>query len=186
MNCSNCRQAVEVVKQRLYKYEGVRVHNLYLANVEVKVCLHCGVETPILRNVVKLHTMIGVALAQQPGRLAGDEVRFLRRRAGFKVNEWASRLGLADATYSRWENGHQVIGTNYDRLARLHFLLAIGDDLGSTLLSELNRKILLSELSAPKDYSIVLDMEDLDAEPRYLQMTSPLFAMPTFYISSSG
>src|SRR4051812_25054636 len=125
MRCFECDKTVQIKKYRAYMYGGAGLANICLLNQRVEVCPGCKTETPVLRNVGKLHRAIGVAVALQTSILSGADMRFLRRSAGYKTSEMASRLSVADETYSRWENGKTALTSNADKIARLTYLTAL-------------------------------------------------------------
>ncbi len=69
--------------------------------------------------------------------LTGDELRFLRKHAGFPAARFAALLGVSAAHLSRFENGHagNNLGAPADRLARaLVAAASAGEDLRTVLL----------------------------------------------------
>lgn len=182
MNCPECKGNVDVIKQRLFKYEGVRVEDIYLLNVEVKVCSDCETQSPILRNVIKLHDAIGRAIVMQPGRLSGDEMRYLRRSSGSKVQDWVARLGVTEYTYSRWENSHQAVGEQSDRLGRLLYLHDILVSSSIKAPAQIAKHVMELKLTKGRDYVIAVDMENLDADAVYISLDSPLLMKAEYFV----
>lgn len=179
MKCFECDKTVNIKKYRSYMYEGVGLDNICLLNVEVEVCQSCGTETPILRNVKRLHRAIGVAIALQPTQLSGKDVRFLRRSAGFSLTDWASRLSVADATYSRWENSKQMISANPDRIARINYLNAIQHkDPENIQIAKYLDKLLEMKVDVRHGQIIAINVETPEAEARYLPSDDAIFATP--------
>lgn len=180
MKCFECDKTVEVKKYRTYKYTGVGLDNIVLMNLEVEVCADCGTETPLLRNVKKIHNAVGVAIALQKVHLSGADIRYLRRSAGFKVGDWAKRVGLADAHYSRVENGDRSITSQVDTLARVNFLNALKQqDPENVELARHLKTVLALEIEKRKDFVIAIDAENPETEAKYLPHDSPFLAEPT-------
>ena len=58
-------------------------------------------------------------LIQKPGRLAADEIRFLREYLDVEAKDLSELLGVTPSQVSRWENGAAPVGQAADRLLRL-------------------------------------------------------------------
>lgn len=180
MDCSECGKDVILVKRTKVPYDGIRVANVYLWNCEVEVCPHCGVESPVVRHIKKVHSMIAFAIALQPAKLSGVELRFLRRTLRLTVAEWSARIGIASESFSRWENGRSP-SQQVEKLTRIDFLTSISKDLSIDLvLQDVVSDVLSAELKDKRDFALVIDMEDLDARPAYASLRSSEFAMPSF------
>ena len=179
MKCFECDKTVRVKKYRSYMYDGVGLDNICLLNLEVEYCANCETETPMLRNIGRLHRAIGIAIALQPTRLSGKDVRFLRRAAGFSVGDWAKRLGVADATYSRWENSKQMISANPDKIARINYLNALGHkDPDNVQVAKHLDRLLEMKVEERRGQIIAINAEDPESDARYLPSDDALFAKP--------
>lgn len=177
MKCFECNNITEIKKHKAYKYEGVNLDNIYLLNAEVYFCPNCKEEELILQNAALIHNAIGVALTTQPTILSGKEIRYLRRAAGFSLSEWAKRLGVADATYSKWENNHRAVSEYADRLARANFLLAMAERAENSLVSSIVALIgvvLAKDINGKRNFAIAIVADDPLAKPQYLPLDSPI------------
>lgn len=92
---------------------GVRI------TTEVARCPKCGAYEVLVPNTDGLHRAIARRLIQKPERLAGVEVRFLRKVLGWSGADFAQHMGTSAETVSRWENSSAAIGPQADRLLRL-------------------------------------------------------------------
>lgn len=186
MNCFECDKAVIIKEYRIFKYSNVGLDNLCLLNVEIEVCSTCRTETPLLRNVAKLHNAIGIALALQRVQLSGVDMRYLRRSSGFSVGDWAKRLNVAEGTYSKWENGHRSITAQADKLARINFLNAIKQkDTKNVHIGRYLETVLGMNAEPPREFVIAVDAKNPDAEARYLPHDTPLLIQPeTSFVSA--
>lgn len=186
MNCIECGREALLVKKPIVLYDGLRVQNVYLRNAETEVCRHCGSETPVIRNVKKVHLMISLGIALQPTKLSGDEVRFLRKAMRLNVAEWAARIGIAGETFSRWENGRSP-AQQVEKLARIDFLINVAKDFSiDVVLPDFIVEVLTSDLGDRRDFGIVIDVENLDARPVYANLSATEFAVPGLsYIEAS-
>jgi transcriptional regulator with XRE-family HTH domain len=75
-----------------------------------------GVVVPDLKG---LEAAIAVARTSVPFKLAGNEIRCLRRAIGEKARDIASFLDLTPEHYSRLENGTGALNTNAEKIFRL-------------------------------------------------------------------
>lgn len=90
-----------------------------LLGVPVHRCPECGeyeVESPRIED---LHRALASIVIRKTGRLAGDEIRFLRKCLGWSGADFAKAIGATAETVSRWEAGKQQMGPQADRLLRL-------------------------------------------------------------------
>lgn len=78
-------------------------------------------------NLERLVAAVAIARALHPRKLDGDEIRFLRKAAGWKAIEMAAELDVDKSTMSRWENGKGIPMGNG---AEKHLRLAVCTKLG--------------------------------------------------------
>lgn len=117
--CRACRQGELVITRKNYRYTESGLSNVVLQDVEVRSCPLCDDEQVVLPRVTELHRAIALAVVRSNARLSGEEVRFLRKYMGFSGGDFAARMGVDPSTVSRWENGHEPIGSLADRVLRL-------------------------------------------------------------------
>jgi len=110
-----------------YRFVQSGLENVYLVGITVEKCPHCGSEYPIIPRVEDLHKAIAAELARKKTLLSGDEIRFLRKIAGFPANTFASLLRIDPSTLSRAENERQTLGHSSDKLARAVAMAAINE-----------------------------------------------------------
>ena len=178
MKCIECGRDAVVVRKPKMLYEGINVENVFLRNVEVELCRPCGNESIVVRNIKKVHSVIALGIALQPARLSGAEVRFLRKAMRMNIIEWASRIGIAPETFSRWENGRSP-AQQVEKLARIDFLMAFSKDLSvNFVLQDSLEEVLSADLIETRDFALLVDAEDLDAYPEYRSLESPEFVKP--------
>lgn len=179
MNCFECDKTIEIKKYRAFQYEGVGLGNVFLLNTEVEVCSGCGIETAVLRNPAKIHNAIGVAIALQESRLSGDDVRYLRRSAGYSVGDWAKRLNVVVGTYSKWENSHRRITPQADKLARINYINALKQkDPENVRVARYLDVVLNLNAESSEDFIIAVNAEKPETDAKYLPETSPLLVKP--------
>ena len=136
MKCDVCRKGeIRIRSQQTYRYKECGLDNVYLLNMEFRVCDACGVKVPRLKRMPELHATIARAVAMQPCPLRGQDIRFLRKQLGYSAKEWATLLRTNASTLSRWENNQQEIGPQSDTLIRLLYF-RIRDEKEGTLSKE--------------------------------------------------
>ena len=162
MKCFDCGGEAILIKKRSVRYDGINVENVYFRNVEVEYCRSCGIESPVVRNIKGVHAKIALALALQPGRMKGAEVRFLRKAMRLNSEAMAERVGMAAETYSRWENGRSP-SVAIEKLLRMNFLATTDNliDLG---------RLLENDFSSSRDYGFVIDAENQEQKAEYLNL----------------
>jgi DNA-binding transcriptional regulator YiaG len=78
----------------------------------------------VLQGVTALHRAIAHAVIRKRARLAGVEIRFLRKYLGLSGVDFARHIGVDPSTVSTWENDKDPIGPTSDRALRL--MVAVG------------------------------------------------------------
>jgi putative zinc finger/helix-turn-helix YgiT family protein len=140
MKCERCKSETIVNRQR-YNYTECGLDNIYLENIEVRVCPACGLESPRIPHINELHDTIGRAIALQYAPLSGQEARFLRKHLGLKAREWAEYLRVDATTLSRWENEEQQIGAQSEALIRMLYSYLMFKKAGRPMLDGLAEAI---------------------------------------------
>ena len=136
MKCDVCDKGeIKIKRQQSYHYQESGLDNVYLTNVDLRMCDACGTKVPRFAKVPELHATIARAIAMQPCTLRGQDIKFLRKQLGFSAKEWATLLRTDASTLSRWENDQQEIGTQSDSLIRLLYF-RIRDEREGTLSKE--------------------------------------------------
>lgn len=144
--CPDCKTPMEGRKEN-YRYTESGLPYVTLANVEVRQCPRCGARMVAIPRVEELHRVIAMAVISRSARLAGVEIRFLRKYLGLSGVDFAERMGVAPETVSKWENSKQPIGSQADRLLRL--MVAHGTPVDSYPLEKLAEVSEREESPAP-------------------------------------
>ncbi len=118
IKCSNCSQPVETVHGN-YTFRESGLDNIVLCGIELIKCKHCGNEDPIIPALDDLFRTIALALVTKPYRLAGEEVRFLRKHMGLTGDGFSRLLHIDKTTLSKWENNDDPVGTQSDLAIRM-------------------------------------------------------------------
>ena len=100
-----------------YSYQEAGLKSVVLLNIVVYHC-KCGAIVPEIPYAGMLHHCIALNVLQKRALLAGEEIRFLRKVAGFSATELARVMGVDKVSVSRWETDAKKIGRESDRLIR--------------------------------------------------------------------
>jgi len=118
--CPECGGSVKTRKEKKYRYaESGLPHVILKDAVTTTVCERCGATFTGIHAMGPLHRAIAEALIRKKGRLAGEEIRFLRKSLGWSGADFAAKMGTQPETVSRWEHNKTPMGAQADRLLRL-------------------------------------------------------------------
>jgi len=127
VQCSACGTPAKVIRGD-YEFAESGLKHVILQGIELVQCDRCGNEDPIIRHVNALMRALAQAVVCKPYRLQGREVRFLRTYLGMTAGQFARLLHVDKTTLSKWENGHDPVGEQSDRLIRM-YALVLGEGL---------------------------------------------------------
>ncbi len=130
MKCDICRGNIITKTQQSYQYKECGLDNVYLKNVDVRVCESCGEKNLRIPGILELHETIARGIALQPCPLRGQDIKFLRKQLGYSAKQWSAFLRIDSSTLSRWENEQQEIGPQSDGLIRLLYFRLLDESTG--------------------------------------------------------
>jgi putative zinc finger/helix-turn-helix YgiT family protein len=114
--CLRCGEEYKIAIED-YHYLESGLDNLWLCGVQVYRC-QCGISAAIPQPI-EVHRAIAKCLLMSKTPLSGKEIRFLRKHLAMKAIDFAKRIGVDNATVSRWENGKENPSDIADRAIRL-------------------------------------------------------------------
>lgn len=118
--CVECGGATKTKREKEYRYAECGLPTILLENaVDVVTCTKCGETYTGIPAIEGLHRAIASGLIRKKKRLAGAEIRFLRKSLGWSGADFARRMGTTPETVSRWENGKAPMSAQADRLLRV-------------------------------------------------------------------
>lgn len=120
MKCINCGSSMTTKRENV---PFTALPGVTLVGVEVSRCASCGEYEVAIPAMDKLMDMLAKAVVSKPGRLNGDEIRFLRKHLGYSGVDFAKLMKSAPTTVSKWESGAQPIGQHADLLLRTFVIL---------------------------------------------------------------
>lgn len=117
--CSECGGSVKTRREKQYRYPECGLPNVTVDGVEITECRRCGETYTGIPAIEGLHRAIAAGVIYKKGRLAPQEIKFLRKSLGWSGVDFAKRMGTSAETVSRWEHGRAPMGSASDRLLRL-------------------------------------------------------------------
>ena len=118
MKCIECGTPLEC-RRGAHRAGDLGLSHVVLLNIEIRRCPSCGEEEVVIPRIEELNRTLAGLLIRKPAKLAGEEIRFLRKCLGWSGESFARRAGVERETVSRWENGRESIGAAADRFLRL-------------------------------------------------------------------
>ena len=97
-NCQRCGGEMLIRKATMeepYLYSASGLDNVFLCGIEVRWCKRCRSESPIIPKFDQLHDLLARNVLRKPARLAGKEIRFIRKHVGLAAKKFAARLGVS-------------------------------------------------------------------------------------------
>jgi DNA-binding transcriptional regulator YiaG len=159
--CKGCGKKAKV-RRGNYRFDEIGVPVL-LKNVRIADCGACGTREPVLANRARLMDTIAFAVASQPWKLRGSDVRFLRKFIGFNGAQFGKLVQVEPETLSRWENDQQDIGKNSDRLIRF-IVVSKSPELRKNMEGFLIKYRELTDRDAPRNAHLKVDAATMKYE----------------------
>lgn len=120
--CRQCGKQEVILATTEYQAEvrhDGRLHTFTMPNLELPVCQDCGAR--VFTEAVD--AQVNNALRAHLKLLTPAQIREGINRVGLSQKEIASRLGIAEATLSRWLNETQIQSRAMDNFLRAYFAL---------------------------------------------------------------
>jgi transcriptional regulator with XRE-family HTH domain len=114
--CYNCGKTM-VGQRQNYRYTECGLNSVTLKDIIVFNC-ECGSIVPEIPRIGNLHEIIAFDILSKDSLLSAEEIRFVRKVAGYSSTELAQVMAVTKGVMSRWENGKATIGKESDRLLR--------------------------------------------------------------------
>jgi hypothetical protein len=126
-HCGVCGQPA-TPKPVPYRDELSGLPNVFLHDIEIAECSHCGNTDTIIPYPIRIDRAICLAVLKSPGRMTGPQLRFVRKHIEKDIPTFAQYLREEEAQLTRWELDQEAIPPAVDRLVRL-LAGAIDDEL---------------------------------------------------------
>lgn len=124
--CDREMVARKATRTRPYRYVLSGLSNVQLIGIEVFRCPKCKGESPIVPCIGPLHREIAMWLFSQEQPLDGEQLKYLRKYAGLRVEQLAHLACVESWKISRAENGTQPLDAPVETLVRLLCIVARG------------------------------------------------------------
>jgi DNA-binding transcriptional regulator YiaG len=156
--CSKCGGDTRVIRGE-YDLSTMGIPVL-VVNMKKAVCTQCGNVDPIIARMDDLMRTAALAVVCTPSKLRGSDVRFLRKYVGKTAEEFARIISVDKTTLSKWENNHDPVGDQSDRLIRFA-VIGLGDGLEEKLKALVEN---LPQIGTYKPANITIDLEKMSYE----------------------
>jgi putative zinc finger/helix-turn-helix YgiT family protein len=156
--CTICGQPAKLSRAN-YRYTESGLSNVILQGIEIAECPHCANQDVLIPHIEKIHRAIAQAITNSPGRIDGDQLRFLRTHLGLTGEKLGTYLHTDKTKNSKWERGEHTIGPTTDHLLRL-LVIALDSDLRPAMSAVAEHLPLISN-GSNKDWELHLDVNTL-------------------------
>jgi len=131
VECSVCGSPAKVARGS-YPFAECGLPNVVLQGVKLIRCNKCSNEDAIIPRLNELMRVLALAVVFKPYRLRGEDVKFLRKYLKMTNDEFARLIHIDKTNLSKWENNHDKIGPQSDRLIRV-MAVVLGEGLREEL-----------------------------------------------------
>lgn len=115
--CYDCGKTMHGRREN-YTYSECGLRSVILLNILVFHC-ECGAIVPEIPSPAVLHVSIAMTVLKKKTLLSGEEIRFVRKVAGYSATDLGKVIGMKNTSISHWETESKHIGKDADRLVRL-------------------------------------------------------------------
>lgn len=125
MKCMSCGGKSQKEKIDFFPYLDAGLSNVHLKSIQVHRCQEAGCqeEEVAIENILGLHDLLAKQIAAQSGKLAPEEIRFLRTHLGFSGADFAREvMCVPPETIAHWERGLAPMNDASERLLRVLIL----------------------------------------------------------------
>jgi len=126
-NCSTHGKQFLATSEKPYRFMDSGLSHVYLVGIKYWVCEKCGSAAAEIPALEPLMLAIAKAVVMKPALLAGEEIRFLRKRAGKRAVDFAELINKTPEHLSKLENDQLPLPEETDKLIRLTYGMLSGD-----------------------------------------------------------
>ncbi len=154
MTCNVCNsKLIERIAtlESPYHYRISGLKDIFLVGITIRKCMQCASESPIIPHITELHKVIAESLVDKPGLLTGEDLRYLRKYAGFSSKRFAVLIKVTASHLSRFENGNYgSLGKPADKLARAVAMATAGQGYVKKILMQVADDLIKAQKAARK------------------------------------
>lgn len=126
-SCTQSRVEHLATSDQPFHFVASGLSGVYLVGIKYYTC-ECGRVLADIPAITQLMQLIARDLLVKEGSLAGEEIRFLRKRLGKKQSDFSNDIGVKPETFNRYENDKLAVSEPSDKLIRLVYLLLSKDE----------------------------------------------------------
>jgi putative zinc finger/helix-turn-helix YgiT family protein len=126
-NCKKHAIEARATVESPYRFLDSGLSNVYLAGIRHWTCEECGKQSAEIPALEQLMSAMAKAVVMKPALLAGEEIRFLRKRLGKKSADFAELINKTPEHFSKLENDQLPLPEETDKLIRLTYGMMNGD-----------------------------------------------------------
>ena len=126
-NCKAHAEERRATAEEPYRFLDSGLSNVYLVGVRYWICKHCQRQAAEIPALEQLMSVIAKSVVMKPALLNGEEIRFLRKRAGKKAVDFAELINKTPEHLSKLENDQVPLPEETDKLIRLTYGMLSGD-----------------------------------------------------------
>ena len=122
MRCHNCdidMQEIQITNDNPYRYSICGLKNIFLIGISTFYCPECRETFVDIPKIGELHKAMAKDLIEKESLLAGPEIRFLRKNAGFSGVKFAALLRIGPSHLSNAERDRHKLSPTADKMVRL-------------------------------------------------------------------
>ncbi len=120
-DCTKSLKRHIATNTRPYHFLDSGLPNVYLIGVTYWTCPECGAQSAEISAPEQLMNVIGESVVMKPGMLTGQEIRFLRKRAGKRAADFAALINKTPEHFSKLETEALPLHEPTDKLIRLTY-----------------------------------------------------------------
>jgi transcriptional regulator with XRE-family HTH domain len=173
--CYDCGKTMHGRREN-YTYSECGLRSVILLNIVVFHC-ECGAIVPEIPSPSVLHVSIAMKVLQKKTLLSGEEIRFVRKVAGYSGVDLSKVIGVENTSISHWETDNKPIGKGSDRLVRLACFARIVENMAGSnhgLMENINR---LAQVTKELNLTAVLEhIEDRFAGSQSVKINPDVLA----------
>src|SRR5258708_28080252 len=126
-DCGKHMKEHAATKSKLYHFLDSGLSNVYLSGIKYWICEKCGKQAAEIPAPEQLMNVIAESIVMKTGLLAGQEIKFLRKRVGKRAIDFAKLLSKSPEHFSKLETGTLELPPATDKLIRFVYGMLSGD-----------------------------------------------------------
>jgi transcriptional regulator with XRE-family HTH domain len=173
--CYDCGKTMYGRREN-YTYSECGLRSVILLSILVFHC-ECGAIVPEIPSPSVLHVSIAMKVLQKKTLLSGEEIRFVRKVAGYSGMDLSKVIGMQNTSISHWETDSKQIGKDADRLIRLACFARIVENMAGSSCGLTENLSRLAQVTRELNLTAVLEhIEDRSVGSQSVKINPDLLA----------